>query len=204
MEAASEKKKRGRPSIDEQHDGFVQFLANTDTRNMSHRAHVNLFYRTSGVSFVTDHRDSIPHHDTLIQPYKDSYIQKKVGVGVLEQLGRMIEQDRYAESDVLQIAVIASDALYKGLKAKEVEQYIRRGRVKNIWTWETEAATKSKQLSDDDLQMIHMMLSDYKIFAEDSVISGCEQDRKDYYLAVTKVLPDLLVRIEEVIGDNSR
>mgnify|MGYP007101933823 CR=1 FL=1 len=203
MEAATEKKRRGRPSIDEHSDGIVKAISDSDTQDQTHRAHVNKYYETAGSIFVGHRRDDIPHYDTLIQPYRDSFVPKKTGRGVLEQLGRMIEQDGYRDTDVLHIAIIAADALHQGLRVKEVERFIRRGRTKDIWTWETEAASKNQKLSDDDLRMIHKMLCDYGTFAEDNVASGCDRENARYYLAVTKVLPDLLTRIENILGDDN-
>ena len=150
MEAATEKKKRGRPSIDERTgDTLVKFIAATDAHNNTHRTHANRAYMTAGMTFVAEHRNDIPHHDTLIKPYGDSYVNQKTGIGVLEQLGRMIEQDGYTEADVLHIAVIAADALHKGLKVKEVEQFIRRGRTKGIWKWE--AASYNPELTKNEI-----------------------------------------------------
>ena len=135
MEAATEKKKRGRPSIDARDGlGMVEVIANADIADKTHRSHVNEYYRLEAVDFLCKHLSELPHAGKLIVPYKDSYIHRKTGLGVLEQLGRMILQDGYSEGDALNVANIATTLLSEhGFTVKEVERYIRHGRTTGKW-----------------------------------------------------------------------
>lgn len=135
MEAATEKKKRGRPSVDAR-DGsdLVEVIANYDTQMKTHRSHVNEYYRLEAVDFLRNHLSELPHACKLIVPYKDSYIPRKTGLAVLEQLGRMILQDGYSDDDVLTVANVATTLLSEhGFKVKEVERYMRHGRTTGEW-----------------------------------------------------------------------
>lgn len=113
--------------------GIVELIANTDTRDLTHRSHVNTFYRTAAANFIGEHFSELPQAGKLVRPVKGSYIPCKTGLSVLEQLGRMIEQDGYSEQDVLLISDLASRMLDRGFTVKEVERYIRLGRKTGKW-----------------------------------------------------------------------
>ncbi len=52
---------------------------------------------------------------------------------ILNQLGRMLRIDGYSKGDVIKIAEEAIKSKKNGFSVKEIEQYIRRGRMTGEW-----------------------------------------------------------------------
>lgn len=121
------------------------------------RGQQNILYQVIGDNFVIDHADEIPGADHLLK-----------GRGCLEQLGRMIVNDVEAAT-VLEAAKNAADALNAGGTVKQVEAYLRHGRITGEWneallTATKEAATNMarpvKGLNPADLIAIETLLRD--------------------------------------------
>ena len=84
------------------------------------RTEVNRLFQNTGEKFVTDHADEIPGAERLLK-----------GRGCLEQLGRMIDTEEAAT--ILEKSRIAADALTAGRTVKQVESYLRQGRITGEW-----------------------------------------------------------------------
>ena len=96
----------------------IKTLRETYTADKTDRTNANRFYQQVAVdSILEPNRASIPGVDRLERAR-----------GCLEQLGRMMEKGMGA-GDVLQQAQIAADALANGRTVKQVEIYLRHGRI---------------------------------------------------------------------------
>lgn len=115
----NEKRKRGRPRVDAE---FVGDLA------PSRRAKVNMKYMFDGIVFLEDYSDRIPDHDLIW--HENSATHSSTGKqGVVEQLGRMLEQDHLLLGDCIDFANDAAAALKAGCTSREVEKALRAGRI---------------------------------------------------------------------------
>ena len=112
------KAKRGRPRIKTIPTGF----------NMSRRREVNTMYMYSAVGLISEAAAEIPNQELLW--YADDETKTARGKnGVLEQIGRMLEQDHYSEEDCIYIANLAAQASASGYTSREIENAIRRIRM---------------------------------------------------------------------------
>lgn len=85
------------------------------------RTDANRLFQAWGEKFITDHADEIPGAERLLK-----------GRGCLEQLARMIAK-RIRTATILKQAKIAADALNAGHTVKQVESYLRHGRITGEW-----------------------------------------------------------------------
>lgn len=126
MEDAT-KKRRGRPSLFERTNGFIDFIAQTDTRNRTARTHANMYYATAGSSFVIGHSADIPNARLLAWSTETPAELHQEAVAVLEQIGRMAEAE-YSEEDLLILCQYAAQMLKAGYTVKQTANFLRRGR----------------------------------------------------------------------------
>jgi len=110
-----EKRGRGRPKIDTH---ITEFGA------PSRRQAINAMYMYEGVHLLSVAATDIPDSHLLYQS-DDATMTVKSKNGILEQLGRMIEQDHFSENDCIYIANLAIAALKNGKTSREVEKAIR-------------------------------------------------------------------------------
>jgi len=115
-EAASEKRKRGRPAID---------VSMTSYLDVSHRSHVNAVYMYEGISIISEAASEIPDHD-LLWVSDDSTQSARGKQGILEQVGRMWKQDGYGFDSCVTIANLAIASLKNGHTSREIENAIRK------------------------------------------------------------------------------
>ena len=111
-------KRRGRPPI----------KTFTDNPSRSRRVAVNMQYALNASAMITVNAQQIPNHELLW--FSDD--QRKVVKGkwgVLEQLGRMSDQDGLDQDSCISIAGLAAKALKRGHTSREVEQAIRHIRM---------------------------------------------------------------------------
>ena len=125
----TEEKKRERPPIS----------TFTDNPDRSRRTAVNLQYAINATVMITRNSDRIPNHE-LLWFTDDEKKTAKGKWGVLEQLGRMIDQDMFGLESCIYVAQLSAQALKAGHKAKEVELAIRRIRM----------AAKRKELAPEN------------------------------------------------------
>lgn len=111
----NEKRKRGRPRIDAD---FTESIAS------SRRVQLNAKYMFDGVEFVSEAATEIQGHELLW--HSDDATHTASGKnGILEQLGRMVEQDHMGRDDCIYITNLAIAALNNGHHTREVEKAMR-------------------------------------------------------------------------------
>ena len=110
-----EKRGRGRPKI----DAHI-----TEVGAPSRRQAINAMYMFEGVHLLSVAATDIPDSHLLYQS-DDATMTVKSKNGILEQLGRMIEQDHFSEDDCIYIANLAIAALKNGSTSREIEKAIR-------------------------------------------------------------------------------
>ena len=112
---------RGRPKID---------THITETYASSRRQAVNAVYMYEGVELISVAATEIPDSDLLW--CSDASTQTAGGKqGILEQLGRMLIQDKFSQDDCITIASFAIQALKAGHTTREIEKVIRKIRFAN-------------------------------------------------------------------------
>lgn len=113
------KRKRGRPML---RTGIAGNGAET------RRQALNKKYMFDGMCLIIAAADEIPDSDMLW--YSDDATRTaKSKNGILEQLGRMQEQDHRPWNDCVYIAKLAAQAVKAGHHSKEVELAVRRIRM---------------------------------------------------------------------------
>lgn len=128
-------KKRGRPTAIQRDYGDAGapmeaiFAADCGNTYKTQRAATNTYYMTMAMELIKEAASDIKHIELLIG-FKNQEIRCK---GVLEQLGRMLVQDGHSKADVIFIAKVAARAKYESSTVKEIERYIRHGRLTGEW-----------------------------------------------------------------------
>ena len=114
-----QKRKRGRPKLP---------TPITEDYAPSRRQAVNAMYMYEAVDLITEAASEIPNADLLWFSEEKTRTAKSKS-GVLEQIGRMLIQDRFSSSDCIYIASLAADAVSVGYTSREVENAIRAVRL---------------------------------------------------------------------------
>lgn len=112
-----EKKKRGRgrPRLD---------TRDTEVQAPSRRQAVNSMYMFKAVQLILEAATEIPDSELLW--YLDDATRRAISKdGILEQIGRMIFQDKYELSDCVYITNLSIAALKNGCTCREIEKSIR-------------------------------------------------------------------------------
>lgn len=129
------KRKRGRPTAAAAHagqdfaDDMKRYFSDKTTRTQA--AH---FYSSAAYPLLSEAASEIPYLDGIFCIFKSNGIDAlKQKEEIIEQLGRMIEQDGYSDNDVLKVASIAAKAYHDGYKVKEIKAYILHGRKTGEW-----------------------------------------------------------------------
>jgi hypothetical protein len=119
MPMSEQKRKRGRPKLP---------TPITEDYAPSRRQAVNAMYMYNAVDLITEAAAKIPNADFLW--YADAQTRTATSKsGVLEQIGRMLIQDRFSASDCIYIAALAADAINAGYTSREVEKAVRAVRL---------------------------------------------------------------------------
>lgn len=126
------KRGRGRPKID---TGLVASL------ELSRRASVNMKYMYDGVALLSAAASEIPDGD-LLWHSDDAACTADGKNGILEQLGRMVEQDHLRPSDCIFFANSAINAVKQGYTSRQIEKALRAVRM---------AIKKSRASPDDEI-----------------------------------------------------
>ncbi len=111
----NEKRGRGRPKIDA---SVASSLAT------SRRAQLNAKCMFDGVFLLSRAGDKIPDSD-LLWHSDDATYTAGGRQGILEQIGRMLEQDHIAEEDCIYVANLSAQAVKANHTTREVEKAIR-------------------------------------------------------------------------------
>ena len=116
-----EKRRRGRPKI---------FTGPLDEYAPSRRQAMNAMYMYEGVEFISVAATEIP--DSHLIWVKDDVARTSSGrQGIVEQIGRMVVQDRFGRDDCIYVATLAAAAVKAGYSTREVEKAIRKIRMTN-------------------------------------------------------------------------
>ena len=110
-----EKRGRGRPKINA---SIASSLAS------SRRAQLNAKYMFDGVFLLSRAGDKISDSD-LLWHSDDATCTAGGRQGILEQIGRMLEQDHIAEEDCIYVTSLSAQAVKAGHTTREVEKAIR-------------------------------------------------------------------------------
>lgn len=113
------KRGRGRPRLD---------TRLTEVHAPSRRQAVNSMYMFEAVQLISEAVTEIPDSELLW--YSDhTTCSAKSKDGILEQIGRMILQDKYELSDCVYITNLSIAAVKNGYTCREIEKAIRRIRL---------------------------------------------------------------------------
>lgn len=127
--------KRGRPTVAAQHmdEDFANFIAST-SKDKTTRTQAAIFYRAAVYGLLSEAASDIPYLDGIFCIVEqDGMPGVKQKNEIIEQLGRMLEQDGFSESDVLTVAKIAAEAYHNGYTVKQIKAYILNGRKTGQW-----------------------------------------------------------------------
>lgn len=113
------KRGRGRPRLDTRH---------TEAYAPSRRQAVNSMYMFEAVQLISEAATEIPDSELLWYSDHTTYSAKSKD-GILEQIGRMILQDKYELSDCVYITNLSIAAVKNGYTCREIEKAIRRIRL---------------------------------------------------------------------------
>ncbi len=92
------------------------------------------YYSSAAYPLLSEAASEIPFLDGIFCIYTENGRGAcKQKIEIIEQLGRMREQDGYSDADVLKIARIAAKAYHDGYTVKHIKAYILRGRTKGEW-----------------------------------------------------------------------
>ena len=114
-----ENRKRGRPKVD---------TRLTDHHYDNRRQELNYKYMFEGVGVLLDAADEIPERHVLYEVDQERFCYKACKNGILEQIGRLREQDDASLADCVIIANYAINAVKAGVGVKEITVAIRRVR----------------------------------------------------------------------------
>lgn len=141
-EAASKKRKRGRPPIN---------ISKTISLDGTRRTLVNAQYMFEAISIIKEAASKIPDNHLLW--YSDDLTQTANGKhGILEQIGRMYLQDGYDADSCIIAANCSVSALKAGYTSREIERAIRALRTA---TRKLETDPKNKRLRDETIEAAH-------------------------------------------------
>lgn len=136
QEKAPKKRKRGRPSaaVREGADELAQFIRVSEEGKTT-RTQASRFYEASAMVKLSEAASEIPYLDEILF-YIDSDGNphgKKTKRTLIEQIGRMIEQDYCSDELVIAVARIAATAYHEGCTVKQIIAYIQNGRNTGEW-----------------------------------------------------------------------
>ena len=130
IEVEEARRKRGRPKL----DAHI-----TEEYAPSRRQALNKMYMYEGVHLLSAAATEIQNSEVLWQEDRTA-VTVKSRDGILEQLGRMMVQDKLAYTDCAYLANLAIAAIQNGYTTREVEVTLRQVRM----------AAKSSMKNPDD------------------------------------------------------
>ena len=110
------KRGRGRPKLDVPNSRY------------SRRQAVNSMYVNKAAQLISEAAAEIPDKSLLWYSDKTTWTIKSKD-GILEQIGRMLDQDHHEQSHCVYIANLAIAALKNGCTCREIEKAIRKIRM---------------------------------------------------------------------------
>ena len=113
------KRRRGRPKL----DAHIK-----EEYAPSRRQALNKMYMYEGVHLLSVAATEIQNRELLWQESQETQTLKSRD-GILEQLGRMVMQDRLSHTDCVYLANLANKAVQAGYTTREVETVLREIRM---------------------------------------------------------------------------
>ena len=110
---------RGRPRLDTRH---------TEVHAPSRRQAVNSMYMFEAVQLISEEATEIPDSE-LLWYLDEATMSAKSKDGILEQIGRMILQDKYELGDCVYITNLSIAAVKSGYTCRAIEKAIRKIRL---------------------------------------------------------------------------
>ena len=125
-----EKRRRGRPSVTEKiagsHAKSYEKIITEGKTYRSRRSVVDAAYAITAAGILSEAASEIDGLETICC---DEYQCRSI----LNQLGRMYRSEGYSKEDVIAIAKEAIQAKKEGHSVKEIERYIKHGRLTGEW-----------------------------------------------------------------------
>ena len=141
------KRGRGRPRLDTRH---------TEAHAPSRRQAVNSMYMFEAVQLISEAATEI--QDSELLWYSDEATRSAVSKdGILEQIGRMILQDKYELSDCVYITNLSIAAVKNGYTCRTIEKAIRRIRLSSNESIKNPESTYLRNIARQALAVLHEM-----------------------------------------------
>ena len=123
--------KRGRKDLFTK-NGCLQIKALYMDEEITSRTMQARYYQSSAQYLISEAASEYPILEKLFRLDKEKQrsVQKPE---ILEQLGRMLEQDGYSRQDVITIARVSAQMLADGWTVKAIKSYITEGRKTGEW-----------------------------------------------------------------------
>ena len=126
------KRGRGRPTVAEKIVGdsaaTYESVLMGGKRRCSRRTISDTVYAFTAAGILSDAASEIDGLE-LILNHQTQYMCRSI----LNQLGRMSKSEGYSDEDVIRVAKAAIQGKKDGYSVKEIEKYIRHGRVTDEW-----------------------------------------------------------------------
>ena len=123
-------KRRGRPSVTEKIAGsnsaLYEKIITDGKKYRSRRSIADAAYTFTAAGILSEAASEINDLELICGP---DYLCSSI----LNQLGRMHRTEGYSENDIITIAIEAIQRKKDGCSVKEIERYIRRGRLTDEW-----------------------------------------------------------------------
>lgn len=126
-------RRRGRPTAAAQHlsEDFSQSLVYQNPDKTS-RTRAAIYYRCAAGYVLSEAASDIPYLDGIYYRSDTEMILRQKGE-IIEQLGRMLQQDGYRKEDVIEAARIAARAYHDGCTVKQIKAWIMKVRKSGSW-----------------------------------------------------------------------
>ena len=125
-----QKRGRGRPSVTEKIAGSnasqYETVITGGKRFRTRRSVTDTAYMFTAATVLSEAASDIDGLEVICGP---DYMCRSI----LNQLGRMLRIDGYSKGDMIKIAQEAIKSKKSGFSVKEIEQYIRHGRMTGEW-----------------------------------------------------------------------
>ncbi len=131
--AEEQKRSRGRPTVATEYFGNAAQafgMIMSAGKKVTKRSIADYVYCDAALRIIKEAASEIPFVEEIfsVDREKEQYCRS-----ILSQLGRMSIQDSYTDVDVIAIARIAAEARHDKCTVKQIEKYIRRGRMTGEW-----------------------------------------------------------------------
>lgn len=123
--------KRGRPTASATHsdEGFAAIIIDMFP-GKTKRTYASIYYRSAVYSLLSEAASEIPYLDGIFR-LDDAGMACYQKAEIIEQLGRMLEQDGHSPDDVLYFARLAAQHYHNGYTVKEIKAWLLQ--IRKAW-----------------------------------------------------------------------